>query len=404
MASEIGVKHFMTKKEQRVKEELIKLLRSKRHSKYAARFEMLDLNLVPIKTLAKGDEHFVACISFDDATVYINEALVDSGPTVFAQLDMILRHELAHNLLMHQVRMLKQLGQDTFLHVKFSQLLHNLWNIIEDDEISNTRYSEADKLLCRNLYVNGAVIRGLVTEDHRPDWQTMSVEEMYFALLEEIKNVNTSVQRYLKNGWGMPSSKDFITGNILGTYIYVDMDSPSVLLRPMDVFIKSSKTFKNYPKHLQDMIIAVYEALKDADPEDIKHRMERIVQSSPVEAVGLLDTSGKTITTIYTPEEKYIIMNVLKNMIGNIQYDPITFKIKRATHSKEYVRAYNKTMRTFDKTKFDDDKLQDILKSVLEIAQQQASNQDEDAELADKDVDISAVTSTRRSDIGGDEQ
>jgi hypothetical protein len=44
-----------------------------------------------------------------------------------------------------------------------------LFNTIEDLEISNTRYSKADKELVKHLILNGREISGLVTESIRAD-------------------------------------------------------------------------------------------------------------------------------------------------------------------------------------------------------------------------------------------
>lgn len=36
-----------------------------------------------------------------------------------------------------------------------------------DDEISNKKYTDEDKEIVRNMWLNGRLIGGLVTEDHR---------------------------------------------------------------------------------------------------------------------------------------------------------------------------------------------------------------------------------------------
>ena len=44
--------------------------------------------------------------SFDEATVFISDGFLGSGQGIFNQLDVLLRHELAHNLMMHQIRLM----------------------------------------------------------------------------------------------------------------------------------------------------------------------------------------------------------------------------------------------------------------------------------------------------------
>jgi hypothetical protein len=81
-------------------------------------------------------------------TVYVNSGMLDMDyynkngefrdAPHFNQMSMLIRHELAHNLLMHQIRMIKKLA-DKFpeMKLKTSSSLHNLTNILEDFEISN---------------------------------------------------------------------------------------------------------------------------------------------------------------------------------------------------------------------------------------------------------------------------
>lgn len=82
-----------------------------------------------------------------------------------------MRHELAHYLMQHQIRMMDKIiskyGKDGGTRISMSQSLHNLLNIIEDFEISNTRYSAADKIVVKNMVLAGREISGLVTENIR---------------------------------------------------------------------------------------------------------------------------------------------------------------------------------------------------------------------------------------------
>jgi hypothetical protein len=195
-------KHAMSREEEIVKFNICKLLVTNNHRKYAERLadKNLSLNLVD----AKRDPGFIAAISFEDATVYISDAFIKDGfdSAIFKQLDTVMRHELAHNLMMHQIRMMhvfkaKHAGGDAdgaYEQIKYSWNLHTLLNWLEDFEISNERYTDADKAIARNLELNGRVIHGLVTEDHRGSWVDLPLEEMYKNLESELEAINNSIR------------------------------------------------------------------------------------------------------------------------------------------------------------------------------------------------------------------
>ena len=141
-------RHFMTDRERKVKKALCQLLIDKGHRKYAERFWKLDFNIID----SKKHPDFTAAISFNEATVFISDGFLGSGQGIFNQLDVLLRHEMAHNLMMHQIRMMyvfKKLHandpDEAYEHIRYSSSLHTILNIIEDFEISNKRYSAADK-------------------------------------------------------------------------------------------------------------------------------------------------------------------------------------------------------------------------------------------------------------------
>jgi hypothetical protein len=205
------------------------------HAKYAERLANFDIQIVPLK----ADPNFTASIRFDRAIIYISEGFLND-PATFFQLNVLLRHELAHNLLMHQIRMAYRLGEEAHKHMSLSQTLHDLHNIIADDEISNRKYSDDDKSIVRNMILNGRAIGGLVTEDHRKSWINMTLEEMYDQICVEIDKI----QAKLRAGWTMTdiaaeSPSDLITNSILGTYIYSDIQSASMIDIPLANFISS---------------------------------------------------------------------------------------------------------------------------------------------------------------------
>ena len=368
-------RHFMTDRERKLKKALCQLLIDKGHRKYAERFWKLDFNIVD----SKKHPDFTAAISFDDATVFISDGFLGSGQGIFNQLDVLLRHELAHNLMMHQIRLMyifKKLHADdpdnAYEHIRYSASLHEILNIIEDFEISNKRYTSEDKKIVKAMMLNGRIIGGLVTEDHRQAWANMPVEAMYDELSRELIQINSSIRS--DPSWS--PIKD-------GTYNQIDMIklkgrdmidkyrdymSPSAIRAPMDVFIKS-KIFSKYAKIYQDLIITIYDGLKDLTSDSDKQNILDIVKdmslTGPQEKFDVIHPlTGEVIYTVYTPEDKVLASAALKNLGDNINYDPLRFNIKRKTNSKEYKDAWNAIVKALDKKQFDDDTLRQIRDAI----------------------------------------
>ena len=370
-------RHFMTDRERKVKKALCQLLIDKGHRKYAERFWKLDFNIID----SKKHPDFTAAISFDDATVFISDGFLGSGQGIFNQLDVLLRHEMAHNLMMHQIRMMyvfKKLHADdpdeAYEHIRYSSSLHEILNIIEDFEISNKRYSSEDKQIVRNMMLNGEVIGGLVTEDNR-GWDKLSLEAMYDELSKELIKINSDIRS--DPNWapvkdGTYDKPDLI--KIKGAGLikrYGDVMKPSGIRAPMDVFIKS-KTFDKWANIYKKLVTTLYDRLKDltSDKEKalILDIINKIAVTSPQERFDVIHPlSGDLICSLYTPEDKMIANEVLKNLAGNINYDPMKFKVKRKKNTQEYKDAWNKVINELDSKKFDDDtlrKLHDTIKSM----------------------------------------
>ena len=144
---EATAREVMTRREQLLKKKLIALLRDDgkghKHAKYAERLEDFIVKIVD----SNEDPEMTAAVSFEEVTIYISDGFL-KDPETFYQLNVLMRHELAHYLMQHQIRMMHKIiekyGEDGYTRIKMSQSLHRLMNIIEDFEISNTRYSEAD--------------------------------------------------------------------------------------------------------------------------------------------------------------------------------------------------------------------------------------------------------------------
>jgi hypothetical protein len=368
-------RHFMTDRERKLKKALCQLLIDKGHRKYAERFWKLDFNIID----SKKHPDFTAAISFDEATVFISDGFLGSGQGIFNQLDVLLRHELAHNLMMHQIRLMhvfKKLHADdpdnAYEHIRYSISLHEVLNIIEDFEISNKRYTAEDKKIVKAMQLNGQVIGGLVTEDHRQAWEKLSVEAMYDELSKELIQINSDIR---SNPYWAPI-KD-------GTYNQIDMlklkgrdminkykdfMSPSAIRAPLDVFIKS-KIFSKYAKIYQELITRIYDALKeltsDSDKQSIMEIVKAMSLTAPQERFDIQHpVTGEVICTVYTPEDKVLASAALKNLGGNINYDPLKFNIKKKTNSQEYKNAWNTVVKALDKKQFDDDTLKQLRDAI----------------------------------------
>jgi hypothetical protein len=375
-------RHFMTGRERQVKKALCQLLIDKGHRKYAERFWKLDFNIID----SKKHPDFTAAISFDEATVFISDGFLGSGQGIFNQLDVLLRHEMAHNLMMHQIRMMHTFKKlhandpdEAYEHFRYSASLHNLLNIIEDFEISNKRYSAEDKKIVRAMQLNGRVIGGLVTEDHR-GWDKMPLEAMYEELSKELIQVHSNIRsdpywqprsRIEKNQRIFDQIEVVASGMVPETRVialYRDAMRPSGIKAPLDLFIKS-KTFNKFAEIYKKLILALHDELKNLTSSQEKALLldivNDIVATSPQETFEVTHpTNGNIICTLYTPEDKMVANDVLKNLAGNINYDPLKFKVKKKQNSQEYKDAWNKTVSTLDSKKFDDETLQQLRDAI----------------------------------------
>lgn len=368
-------KHFMTATERQVKKKLCQLLIDKGHRKYAQRFWMFDFNIVD----AKKHPEFTAAISFDEATVFLSSGFLGNGEGIFNQLDVLLRHELAHNLMMHQIRMMHVFKKihandpdEAYEHIKWSASLHEILNCIEDFEISNKRYTSEDKKIVKNMTLNGHIIGGLVTEDHR-GWDKMPLETMYEELSKEIIKVNSEIRSdpIWQSGLGMLMDNDIFKPRIaVMVKRYSDYMRPSSIKAPIEVLIKTKQFSKFHPIY-KDLIIKLYEAFKeitsDSDKQKLLDVVKAIADTAPQETFDLVSPfTAELVCTLYTPEDKGLAADVLKNMGGNINFDPLKFKInvKRKTNSQDYKDTWNKIIKNLDSNKFDDEVLQQLRDAI----------------------------------------
>jgi hypothetical protein len=294
--------------------------------------------------------------------------------------------------MMHQIRMMhvfKRLHADNpdeaYEHIKYSSSLHTLLNYLEDFEISNKRYSDADKKIVRAMQLNGRVIGGLITEEHRSSWANMSLEAMYKELSDELIKINSEIRSDpswapTKDGQQSSEIDSLKAYGAQAISLYSNITKPSSIKAPIDIFIKS-QNFKSWGKLYQKIVTDIFNELGpilaqaeidgtvDTVKKAILDLIRQVANTGPQEKFVLINPIyGNVITTLYTPEDKCLANDVLKNLSGNINYDPLKFKIKKKTNSQEYKDAWNKVIQTLDKKKFDDT----ILSQVLDVINQQA--------------------------------
>ncbi len=369
-------RHFMTDRERKTKKALCQLLINKGHRKYAERFWKFDFNIID----SKKHPDFTAAISFDEATVFISDGFLGASEAIFNQLDVLLRHELAHNLMMHQIRLMhvfkrihKHDPDEAYEHIKYSSSLHTILNIIEDFEISNKRYTSADKKIVKAMTLNGRVISGLITEEHRQNWANMPLEAMYNEISNELIAINSAIRSDpswypTKNGYSYGEIDQIKYEGAKAISAYSNVMKPSGIRAPIDIFIKS-KAFNKFADIYKKLITTIYDAFKnfetDAEKQELLDIVKAIAVTAPQETFDVVNPkTGEVVIILYTPEDKMLANEVLKNLSGNINYDPLKFKVKRKTNSKDYKDAWNKVVSTLDKKQFDDETLNQVLAAL----------------------------------------
>lgn len=332
MEADTKTKTYMNKREEALKRRLIRLLkedsRGNRHAKYAERLEDFIVQIVP-------QPDYTASMEFDTGIIRIGEGLIQDEDS-FEQMCMLIRHEMAHALMMHQIRMMNRLkevyGDEAWEHLKYSSTMHDIENIVADYEISNKRYSEDDKNIARHIWINGQVIKGLVTEDARKAWDTMSISDMYDEWKREADELDAELRRSLQAGNADIKSFSidtahpedagrFISNSMLGSYIYSDPASPTFeIAEPIEDYIK--KNSSRLPDIIKDMLRKLQKKIGDNKDEaekakDIASCKQQLLDSRPYQWVDLKTASGDDIARFFTPEEKYLAMSALKYFEGN---------------------------------------------------------------------------------------
>lgn len=177
----------MTKEEKAAKYYLSRLLASNGYPTYAKIFSEFDFNYT-------DNPSVIAFMEPNKGRIVMNRGL-DAQ-----QASVVVRHEILHQYLNHEKRLLDKVARNrgldpddlddiTIEDLKKSLYSNQDFNIAADYEISNRGYTDKDKDDIRNIQINGRILSGLVTEDDHPDWVELSVEEMYDELEKERNKV-----------------------------------------------------------------------------------------------------------------------------------------------------------------------------------------------------------------------
>lgn len=364
-------KEIQTDTEKKLKRKLLALLRDDgrghHHAKYAARLEDFLVKIVP----RSAKPNFVASVSWNDITIRISDGFVTNDPNIFYQLSVLMRHELAHYLLQHEIRMAayltKKYGEEYTKHFQMSNLLHQTLNIIMDLEISNKVYrQDDDKDVVRNLTDGVRFLPGLVTDDIAAGWTKMTLLEMYDAVEAEMAGIKQSIlakwdtldMSKLVNPFDKQS---FIKNHIVNELsVYTDYKHPTNFFGSLDQFIKTNNIpyhfaiydepnrpclvrYSSLPDFYQEIIVAIAEEFTSQNGytrQDVRDRVIEIAKTSPVETYMLKDKNGGDVIKIYNPEEKFIAIDALKAMLSELdEYDSWYAKVQKVLSDPKYSDA-----------------------------------------------------------------
>lgn len=188
----------MTQEERKLKKWLRNTLSTQGYPTYARILEKFD-------TYFTSDPNVVAYMVPNEGKIVINRGVTDK------QASVLVRHEILHDYLRHEQRLLDKLARDRGinkselddialkdLESELKEILYSNsdFNVAGDYEISNRGYTEKDKEEVRNINLNGRIVSGLVTEDDHPEWVDFSIEEIFDALQKEREKIKPEDLNY----------------------------------------------------------------------------------------------------------------------------------------------------------------------------------------------------------------
>lgn len=272
--------------EKAAKYQIIQVLRKQGYPTYAKLFDLFDLKLT-------DNPEVIGYMIPNKAVIVINKNLnID-------QVSTIVRHEILHEYFSHGPR--GEAFEKAHANLKPN---HQLSNIAADFDISNKGYTDADKIIVRNLMLGDRILSGLVTEDEHADWVDLSYEEMYEKLLQQQQENESQLQPLLDQISKLnPQDIDDILNKI------EDLENESQQQQDSDDEDDSSKAQK-VNKQAQQL---------DKQTQNVKNQ---------------LDKMGDNDTPIDTPEEQAIkdalarrieeIKNQIKNLGKQLEQESTT--------------------------------------------------------------------------------
>lgn len=188
----------MTKLEKGTRSALARFMRQQGYVTYAGLLLKFDLNFHQPPGI------FAAAMEPGKYRILINPIIDDKEA-----LSLLIRHEILHEYLKHNDRLLKHLAKKAGLNydelddMSLKELdrklkSNDIFNIAADYEISNRGYTELDKQMQRDIgqYLKSSQqLRGLVTEDDHPEWVNLPVEEMYDRLIAEREQAKKKLEQ-----------------------------------------------------------------------------------------------------------------------------------------------------------------------------------------------------------------
>lgn len=373
---------FTAYQERNIKRALIKNLEETGHIKFAERLKNYDLKIVPFTAMPD-------CTAFvrpGDATIYVGEGFINvdtlDEKDVISQLNVLLRHEMSHQLFKHAVRMMKKAG----VKLASSSSFHDLLNVIEDDEISNRTYSPQDKEVVRNMKMNRPdesllkstmeVIGGLVTEDHRQAWLDLPVEAMYDKLCGEIRKLNASLltsKGSFKDIAAVQKAKDPVIGwsimKVAKKYQNPDVGPVYYFEKGLRLpnELKNNATYQSLDAEDKDMIMKTANVIASV-PEDKQADKARALVADIAKTSLIDEYTGIPGLTLVSPEDKGFIVSYLKSFYMDKPKTPGA-PAQVPDHSPEYIKAYNDAIDTFDREEngkdvYSTDELADLITAL----------------------------------------
>ena len=152
----------MTREERATQIDLANRLGEQGYATYAKLFMLFELRLT-------SDPNAIGYMEPGKGRIVLNRTIEPH------QMLLTIRHEILHEYLSHELRLLEHLAEKypelDGDEVSLKNILYKdkVFNYAADYEISNRGYTEQDKQDMRHIKFNGKIVSGLVTEDQHPD-------------------------------------------------------------------------------------------------------------------------------------------------------------------------------------------------------------------------------------------